>query len=115
MRAALLVVALCVTLNAHAGLFGPSTIDECLQKYAVPAQVDVAAGAAASWCRVIFPREGDQERKKFERDRAQCILDSIADVKSEAGLGQLIGTCTRKYPQPPNPFDQFDSTTPAKQ
>jgi hypothetical protein len=106
MRAVLLLLLALLATEASAGIFGPSSYDACVKKYAVPAQDDSAANAAGGWCHVLFPRDGEAAAEQYRRDRAQCILDDIGDVKTESGLGQLTATCARKFPQPPPAWAQ---------
>ena len=89
----LLVIALLST-RAHAGWFGVHSYDDCITTYAVPVHTSDAVGAATRACVGIYKNGHEGQRK--ERD--QCVLDHVLDVKANNAIVTLVRTCKEAHP-----------------
>lgn len=93
--------------SAHAGWFGPSTVQECHQQYAVPAKTRRAALLAANSCRTLFAAGVDP----IDAAEAQCVLDRVDSVETDQGAGILASSCGSSHPYPVCPEHKAYSTT----
>ena len=71
-------------------------------------KVVVAMVAAAMVAVGIYAIKEINEPKTYE----ECILKNMKDAQSERAAAYISQACRREFPEPLNPFDQFDKQSP---
>ncbi|BDD88014.1 hypothetical protein [Desulfofustis limnaeus] len=67
-----------------------------MKKIAAMISVGAAAAVFALWY---------SQPKSYE----DCVLKNLKGVESEMAARLVHAACREKFPEPPNPFDQFDN------
>ena len=71
-------------------------------------KVVVAIAMAAMVAVAIYAIKEINKPSTYE----ECILKNMKDAQSERAAAYISQACRREFPEPPNPFDQFDKQPP---
>jgi hypothetical protein len=105
MRYIFFVIFLAIISNSYAGVFGPSTYDECILENMKGTSSDLAARYVHHACREKFPFKIPRKCKQFDSDnlmqqntavsRFDNILleNCIQECKSAGYLSRTLGEC----------------------
>jgi hypothetical protein len=81
--------------NLHAGWFGPSNYEECVEDNIKKVSSEVAARAVLTSCTQLFnnPSLSEGEKKFYN-----CILKNIKGVSTDIAARVIIQNCGKRFP-----------------
>lgn len=93
-RVMLLITLLLCSINANAGLFGPSDPRECLIKYHKQVKLEDAKNLLMFACGVGYSGNVNTKAEKIGR----CIASEASEFYSFENTLKVINNCTKKSP-----------------
>lgn len=101
MKNVVIVIAMLVSMDAHAGLFGSETYESCILDN-MPGTAEWGVGLVVSKCSSKPAAAPGAGRGLFAKYSSgwDCFIDKGTKMASQAGKGLIFISCGRLYDKP---------------